>query len=382
MALKKIKYTEPATGTDVAFDECGAAGADGNVQFSKIAIGAFGTLTLVSAANPFPVFQAGLPVDVDATNTLGMTVASTNLDITLNGAGVVALEITGTWTGTINFSSIVGTTATPTAGTRQSNGILNGSANSNGTYIFHCSGWTKLRLTVFGAGGTGTATITTRATSGGTVLYQPVNLQGIMGGSISVDSGTVDSGTQRVVLPTNQPILPFDLQKWNGVAPAAAAALSDTVANPTVPSVGAHLMQWDSINSRWSRRRFTTFQVHLVSAARTANTDGSTVDIRGAKAVLAILSISSITATPLLKLRLVGATNGITYYLTPDPTAAAAVGTYVYELALGGGGTVAQAGSPAVVQRTAGVPPDGIYASIAHGDADSATYSVTLVMVY
>lgn len=73
----------------------------------------------------------------------------------------------------------------------------------------------------------------------------------------------------------------------------AAAALADATANPTAPAVGAFLMGWDAISSHWDRVR--------VSASRlNVDTGGSAVDTELPAAVAASDTLANPTAPSVL----------------------------------------------------------------------------------
>lgn len=104
-------------------------------------------------------------------------------------------------------------------------------------------------------------------TGGGTDYAAGATLRiGASGGSIPVTAGagTTAAGTIRVVLPTDQTVIPVSdnggsLTVDGTVSVSgsvdtelpAAAALADNTANPTAPAVGSFLMAWDGAN--WDR---------------------------------------------------------------------------------------------------------------------------------
>ena len=74
------------------------------------------------------------------------------------------------------------------------------------------------------------------------------NLGYITGSSVQLSAGTATIGA----LTANQSI---NLAQVNGVAPTAAAALSDALANPTAQHVGAYTLGWNGAASEWERIR-------------------------------------------------------------------------------------------------------------------------------
>lgn len=120
----------------------------------------------------------------------------------------------------------------------------------------------------------------------------------------------------------------------------------------------------------------------LASAARTATTvtpdqtlQDETINVRG---ILVIVDVTAIAATPAITLSLQGKdpVSGTYINLLTAAAALTAVGTAVYLLYPGAG--AAGAG----VAQVAGFPlPSTWRVSVAHGDADSITYSVGALLL-
>lgn len=79
-----------------------------------------------------------------------------------------------------------------------------------------------------------------------------MDMAAIKGTRVSVNSGTSDNGTQRVVLATGTTV---SVGGTVDTELPAAAALSDSTGNPTAPMVGAAIMGWDEGGSLWGRAR-------------------------------------------------------------------------------------------------------------------------------
>lgn len=156
---------------------------------------------------------------------------------------------------------------------------------------------------------------------------------------------------------------------------AGAAALSDTAANPTTPTVGAAGLLWDG--TQWIRERTNLEGTALASGARTSTTTSTDITNHNARGVVLWLVVSAVTATPLLQVNAQGKdpVTGNYTKLAADPTAIGATGTYGYEI-YPGATTAGVAGSGNVNARTSAVLPKTFRVVVTHGDADSATYSV------
>ena len=99
------------------------------------------------------------------------------------------------------------------------------------------------------AGAADAGTIRVAVASGITI---PTNLTQVGGVAVTVGSGASGTGTQRVILATDQPTIPVDTEL------PAAAALGDSVANPTTSQIGAAQELWNPANATWERQRTPT----------------------------------------------------------------------------------------------------------------------------
>jgi len=142
-----------------------------------------------------------------------LAAANDELIMPVDGGGGVAVQLTGTWAGTVTFSASVDGTnfdlipATPIAG-----GATVTSATANGQWTANCAGFSQFKLK------------RTVATSG----TGPVATVGACNVGIS--------GGATVTVDTEFP---------------PAAALADNTANPTTTSVAAFGMVWDG--ATWDR---------------------------------------------------------------------------------------------------------------------------------
>ena len=170
----------------------------GGVKFQRIKLihGAAGANDGdVSTANGLPIQRR----DTTATGTIAAV--SANVAIALNGQSGVALQITGTWVGTLQFEGTVDGTNWVTV-----NGVFAGASapgpttTVNGIVRVTPSGLAQFRVTA-SAWTSGTATISLRASAatGGTFLNQslPVGTNAI--GTVSVGSNSLVSTVNSTV---------------------------------------------------------------------------------------------------------------------------------------------------------------------------------------
>lgn len=170
----------------------------------------------------------------------------------------------------------------------------------------------------------------------------------------------------------------------NGVALfAAAAALGDSVSNPTAPLIGACELLWDPAASVWRRAMANHEGTLLTSAARTAETASAVQTNYGCVGVIAVLNITVASGTGGLILRFVAtdptSTNPIVLNVDISP-AITTTGRYGFELSPGSS-TAAAGGNGFLHQRTAGRLPLTWHARITVGDASSYTYSVGYMLL-
>lgn len=123
------------------------------------------------------------------------------------------------------------------------------------------------------------------AVGAGTVIAILKRLRTLLSGALAV-TGTFWQATQPVSGTFWQATQPVDTEL------AAAVALADAAANPTVPIVGAGEMLFNG--TTWDRKRNNTEEVPFASAARTA---GSWVDSVNYNARGAIITLNVTTKT-------------------------------------------------------------------------------------
>lgn len=137
-------------------------------QRIKLVFGIDGTAVDVSPANPLPVINP----DTTATGSIAANGASVSL--ALDGDGAVGVQISGTWTGTLQFEATIdGVTWYPVNAARAGSSFIPQNTTVNGIHRLTPAGLSQVRVTAT-AWGTGTATITIRATlgTGGTFFNQ------------------------------------------------------------------------------------------------------------------------------------------------------------------------------------------------------------------
>jgi hypothetical protein len=115
-------------------------------------------------------------------------------------------------------------------------------------------------------------------------------------------------------------------------------------------------------------------QTVFISAARTATPTAVELSCVGARAVTLVLSVTAVTDTPALTITVSGKTGLGIYYTLLASTAVATVSTYLLHI-----GT----GLAATANISANIPlPSVIRVACAHGDSDSATYSIEAIFCH
>lgn len=172
------------SGTTIATDDVGGGV---QVQRVKVTFGADGTATDANATTPLP---AAVP---EQTATASIT-STTSATLTPISVSEVAVQVTGTWSGTLQFEGTVdGTNFFSVPAIVPTTGAVVTSATANGQWLIPCGGYNKVR--VRGASvGSGTAV---------------VSMQGSHGTQIVLASGTVtEQGTDAHDAPvTAVPVL-------------------------------------------------------------------------------------------------------------------------------------------------------------------------------
>lgn len=168
---------------------------------------------------------------------------------------------------------------------------------------------------------------------------------------------------------------------YNTLFPAAAA-LSDSIANPTVPPIGACAMLYDPASGTWRRETCNHEGTLLASAARTAETGSGNQSNYGCTGVICILNVTVASGTGGLIVRICATDpiSGNPVVLNVDVAAITTTGRYGFELG-SGASTTAPGGSGFLHQRTAGKLPSTWQARVTHGDGSSYTYSLSYMLI-
>lgn len=171
----------------------------------------------------------------------------------------------------------------------------------------------------------------------------------------------------------------------NGVALfAAAAALGDSVSNPTTALIGANSLLWDAAGSIWVRERCNYEGTLLASAARTVDTDAANITNRNHRGIMVILNVTAASGTGGLtpKVRIIDVISGNPCQINANITAITATGRFGFEIYPGASTAVASSSSGWVAQRTAAcLAGMTIQVGISVGDASSYTYSLSYCLL-
>ncbi len=153
---------------------------------------------------------------------------------------------------------------------------------------------------------------------------------------------------------------------------AAAAALADAAANPTVPTVGGAELLYNE--ATWDRARGNTEGTLLASAARTATvTSTDTTNYNNNSGLLLFIDVTSITASPSVTAQLDWKDPASGDYEPVWIATVAIVGTgeYIYMFGLGGVGSAGEYDEAVNI-----LIPRTFRLTMTHADSDSITYSV------
>lgn len=201
------------------------------------------------------------------------------------------------------------------------------------------------------------------------------SLTQLNGQNITLNKGASDAGTQRVTLGDGtQAIGTVDTEL------PAAAALSDTIANPTTPMIGSGGMLWNAYTSQWSRSPAPNWLILLASAARTTTTQATQQVNKGHRGMRYWVNVTANSgAIDILPFLIpVQPSNLFNQILWSAAAHITALGTYTYEFYPGNSRTV-QTGT-----MTEALPlplPYNYLIQINHGNANSVTYSVELELL-
>ena len=233
--------TLPGTGVPVSTDPITtlngvAAAANEVVQRMKISTGAPGTATDVSATSPLPAAVSR----ADAIVTGSLAAAAQTVEILLNWAGTAAVQLSGTWAGTIAFEGTVDNVNWfPINTTQLSVGPINVQATTvNGLYVMAVGGLAKIRanMTVF-TSGSATVNIRSSASSMGTFLNQPLPSGNNTLGTVNPPALT--KGTQGTTGVTTQDLKDAGRVAVSFTAEFSPTAVADTMLAMSVSKDGA-----------------------------------------------------------------------------------------------------------------------------------------------
>lgn len=158
--------------------------------------------------------------------------------VTIFGQAVAAVQVAGL-AGAITISfeeSVDGVNYQSISGVRRADGLVATSTTADGVWSFTIGGAKKFRARASAvAGGTATVSVvagqgTGEPAFGGAVTLTPsgtqdVNLTKVAGTAVTVGSGVLGAGTQRVVLATDQPAVPISAASLPLPTGAATSAL-------------------------------------------------------------------------------------------------------------------------------------------------------------
>lgn len=219
----------------------GTVAAAAKAPINKMAFGPRGSVREVDAANPMPVM---IP-DITATGTLAA--AAQTVPLGLNGDASAAIQITGTWVGTITFEGTVdGTTWGSINAVAASTSTPQPTTTVNGLYRLTPGGLASIRanMTAFTSG---TAVVSIRASegTGGVFANQilPMKLtDGVSSQAIKPASTPAVAADQAAVVAIS-PSSPVP-----GLAPTVlwvtATAATGAAATASLPAPGAGLFNY------------------------------------------------------------------------------------------------------------------------------------------
>jgi len=157
---------------------------------------------------------------------------------------------------------------------------------------------------------------------------------------------------------------------------AAAAALADAAANPTVPKVGAAELLYN--DTTWDRERNNTEGTLLASAAYTTTTSSADTINYNSSALALFVDVTSITASPSVTAQLdwKDPVSGDYEPIWIATVAIVGTGEYIYLFDLGGLGSAGEYDEAVNIRI-----PRTFRLTMTHADADSITYSVGLALM-
>jgi len=189
-------------------------------QTVQLDVGSGTAESLVTSANPLPIYN---PDDVaQATNVAMSSTANAATVSSMQGVATAAVQITGTWTGTVIFEgSIDGSTFFTAPGQAIGGaGALVSTATANGQWQIDIGGFSAFRVRC-SVTGTGTAVVTIRGSEGCSAVAidlplpagsniigkltanQSVNVAQINGVTTTMGNGVSGTGVQRVTIASD-----------------------------------------------------------------------------------------------------------------------------------------------------------------------------------
>lgn len=199
--------TLPATGDVIATDDIAGV----KHQRVKVEFGVDGSATDVSPAAP-------LPAAVPEQTATGSLTATGSVTLTPVGVGTAAVQVTGTWAGTLQFEgSVDGTNFFSIPATVPTTGANVTSATANGNWLLNPAGYKQVRVRC--------STFTS-----GTIV---ISIQGSNGTGLVLTTGTV----------TEQGAVAHD-GAAAGVAPVLVGGFSSTAAPTNVSADGDAVNAW------------------------------------------------------------------------------------------------------------------------------------------
>ena len=196
------------------------------------------------------------------TGSLDAAQEATSLDA--RGLGVVAFQLTGTWSATVTFESTLNTTYVSASVRTSTSQTAVSSATTNGIYVMTVSGYATVRARV-SAYTSGTVTVTILGTMAAADALGSNNVAQLGGASINTGSGTIDTGTIRTTIATDDPV--------NDAAVEVSASIGTTAA--AVPASAVQVGGTDGTNltvpyiDPCQREARTTYVVDIVTATTT-----------------------------------------------------------------------------------------------------------------
>ncbi len=157
---------------------------------------------------------------------------------------------------------------------------------------------------------------------------------------------------------------------------AAAAALADAAANPTIPKVGAAELLYN--DTTWDRERNNTEGTLLASAAYTTTTSSADTINYNSSALALFVDVTSISASPSVTAQLdwKDPVSGDYEPIWIATVAIVGTGEYIYLFDLGGLGSAGEYDEAVNIRI-----PRTFRLTMTHADADSITYSVGLALM-